>query len=596
MCCDKVRSEVYAYETCYHGGGPEPPQCKPLVEGNAKSAQVHYTEDGGDKSSETPNIWAVAASNGLATVTAWLQRIESEQLPHPRAALAPPATVHLWENASAAAIEFERWLNVPHAGYGTVESDYDSASEVVEMKVQPLTPILDPSARAAIFNHLGFALLDKHRYAESAHAFHCVEAIQRISSSDATINVGSELRVQGSIPHECSPGYSTAPNHSPAKNPDTKALMNAGCHSHGASISFDECRAATILRYALCVGESSAEAAVALGLDDVLSVLCPAPDQESDAVSNESAGWSTEMAGNDELDSRAPPPQKKIQKKAKVQTIKPLLLVMVGNGLSNRLRAVASAVLLARRSHRRLVLLWPLEAHCRARFSDLFNVTALSSSIKGSKRRDDSYACNNSDSSCRDDCLGCDKKNVSHEFSNANFEDEFYDDDLDDGDDDATPLVMQFVLDCPPDVVDDFFESLVIAGSKPVKTHVYSFWFSPTMDLKSLTHTLDAREDISSSETLTVGPRRAHHAYARSSYWLVSKHHGDTRLGGGSDSPMRAVLKHIFAAPSTVVQATLTREQGRVASALNTTSMLPSQPPLPRVLVAVHIRMQVARS
>ena len=34
---------------------------------------------------------------------------------------------------------------------------------------------------------------------------------------------------------------------------------------------------------------------------------------------------------------------------------------MVGNGLSNRLRAAAAAALLARRSGRRLVLLWRLE-------------------------------------------------------------------------------------------------------------------------------------------------------------------------------------------------------------------------------------------
>ena len=43
-----------------------------------------------------------------------------------------------------------------------------------------------------------------------------------------------------------------------------------------------------------------------------------------------------------------------------------LLILMVGSGLSNRLRAIVSARLLARRAGRTLVVLWPRDAHCRA--------------------------------------------------------------------------------------------------------------------------------------------------------------------------------------------------------------------------------------
>lgn len=237
---------------------------------------------------------------------------------------------------------------------------------------------------------------------------------------------------------------------------------------------------------------------------------------------------------------------------------------MVGNGLSNRLRAVASAVLLARRSHRRLLLLWPLEAHCRARFSDLFNISSLA-------------------------------------MNKADFVDEINNHGINNDDDDDSPIVVEFPLDYPPDVVDDFFTSLAIKGSKQVNTYIYSFWNSPVMKLGVHDSTQRFNCGLSSNESLLLEPSLvenfgAHHVYARSSYWLVSQDHGDTRLGGGSDEAMRAVLKQIFSVPSATVGATLTREQARVTAALKSPSNTPSQQPLPRLLVAVHIRMQVAHA
>jgi len=563
--CDQVRLEAYAYELCYHGGGTEPPQCKPLIEGNRKTMPVHYTEEGVDKGSETQSIWAVAEPNGLATVTAWLQRIESSQLAHPAAALAPPATVHLWENATAAAIEFQCWLSIPNHEDTTEEKVDDMNCAEAAGRVPPLKPLIDPSERAAIFNHLGFALLDNHRFAESAHAFYCVEAIQRSisSGSGTTVKAGSSSRVQGDIPSECSPGYATSAAHSMSMRAEGTVLSNAGCNTFGSSLQANECRAATVLQYAPCVGEASVEAAVALGLDEVLAALCRQSDDEADEVTNASPYQNTKASRSESLREGVSSPHKKLKDAQKMKSDKPLLVIMVGNGLSNRLRAVASAVLLARRSHRRLVLLWPLEAHCRAHFSDLFNGSSLA-------------------------------------INKAYFVDEIDNHGVNNDDDDESPLVVEFPLDYPPDVVDDFFASLAIKGSKQVNTYIYSFWNSPVMNLgvHDSTHRLNG--GLSSNESLLdpslVENHGAHHAYARSSYWLVSQDHGDTRLGGGSDEAMRAVLKHIFAASSTTVGATLAREQARVTAALKSTSIIPSQQPLQRLLVAVHIRMQVAHA
>lgn len=54
-----------------------------------------------------------------------------------------------------------------------------------------------------------------------------------------------------------------------------------------------------------------------------------------------------------------------------------LLVVEVMHGMCNRIRAYTSAAVIARKSHRRLVLVWKPDVHISARFSDLF---ALSSS------------------------------------------------------------------------------------------------------------------------------------------------------------------------------------------------------------------------
>jgi hypothetical protein len=114
-------------------------------------------------------------------------------------------------------------------------------------------------------------------------------------------------------------------------------------------------------------------------------------------------------------------------------------------------------------------------------------------------------------------------------------------------------------------------------------------------------------------------PPAAHHVYVRSSYWLVSQRHGDMRLGGGSDLAVLAQLKRLLAAPSAAVAALLAKERARVAQALHTPTSARTTPrptptnatanaaaagpfsaptprmfwPLPRVLVAVHVRMQV---
>lgn len=53
---------------------------------------------------------------------------------------------------------------------------------------------------------------------------------------------------------------------------------------------------------------------------------------------------------------------------------KPLLVIDVQHGLCNRLRALASAAVLAEASGRQLVLVWRRDAHCGARAADLLHL------------------------------------------------------------------------------------------------------------------------------------------------------------------------------------------------------------------------------
>lgn len=52
---------------------------------------------------------------------------------------------------------------------------------------------------------------------------------------------------------------------------------------------------------------------------------------------------------------------------------KPWLVIDVQHGLSNRLRAMASAAVMARRTNRTLVVLWHPDHHCECRLSDLLD-------------------------------------------------------------------------------------------------------------------------------------------------------------------------------------------------------------------------------
>ena len=67
---------------------------------------------------------------------------------------------------------------------------------------------------------------------------------------------------------------------------------------------------------------------------------------------------------------------------------RPALILHVENGLANRLRALVSASLLARRSGRQLVVVWPTDDHCHARFEDLFAVGSTLSSWSQGKNHD----------------------------------------------------------------------------------------------------------------------------------------------------------------------------------------------------------------
>ena len=51
---------------------------------------------------------------------------------------------------------------------------------------------------------------------------------------------------------------------------------------------------------------------------------------------------------------------------------RPRLYIDARHGLGNRLRAIASAAAIAARTERELVIVWEPDAHCRARFGDLF--------------------------------------------------------------------------------------------------------------------------------------------------------------------------------------------------------------------------------
>ena len=55
----------------------------------------------------------------------------------------------------------------------------------------------------------------------------------------------------------------------------------------------------------------------------------------------------------------------------------PVFIIHVQHGLGNRLRALASAMILARKSSRHLKIVWPIDHHCGVSFGDLFETNGF---------------------------------------------------------------------------------------------------------------------------------------------------------------------------------------------------------------------------
>jgi hypothetical protein len=335
---------------------------------------------------------------------------------------------------------------------------------------------------------------------------------------------------------------------------------------------------------------------------------------------------------------------------------------------------------MVQRSGRRLVLLWPRDAHCRATFDDLYAwpATGIEGALDDDGDNDDGDKDNADDDDNYDDDDGS-GGGGGHRGDGGDGGDGVNDGPCDNACDDGggtesnqeplsveahgscgrekgrcnemsatkrrrgrrdallfpgppllyAPLVATFDLDFPPELVDDLFKRAVPAS----RMHVYSFWHSPILDLETTGSTQHvevnggaAASKVSADEGQhdngAICSARSRHVYVRSSYWLVSAAHGDTRPGHGSDKDIRRALRAVLL-PSSPVAAALEAERVRVEWALRLPAPRSPSPPfsgtdgldsspafrshnasrslsraspfmrLQRVLVAVHIRMQV---
>jgi hypothetical protein len=109
------------------------------------------------------------------------------------------------------------------------------------------------------------------------------------------------------------------------------------------------------------------------------------------------------------------------------ESVQPTMVVLVGSGLSNRMRTVVPALIFARQSGRKLLIIWPLDPHCRARMSDLYDVSQLGENVQ----------------------------------------------------------VLDVELTAPPEMVDSLFND---QDRNTIKTYVYSNWVTPTINLEGDHH------------------------------------------------------------------------------------------------------------
>ena len=187
-----------------------------------------------------------------------------------------------------------------------------------------------------------------------------------------------------------------------------------------------------------------------------------------------------------------------------------LLILMVGSGLSNRLRAIVSARLLARRAGRTLVVLWPRDAHCRAPMRTLLR--ASTRLVPFGDENDDN----------RED----DSSMIFEEGGSKEESDMF---------------VVDFELTYPEGLIDQLFERAATSNRNHEATpnhqlavHVMSYFDNPVLDLGGGGRRGGlVRPPHGNGQQRTRAPPKPppQHLYVRSKYWLVSRNHGDTRGG-----------------------------------------------------------------
>lgn len=523
---EAVRAQPHDFSVCYDGGGvAEPPWCKAIVEGSAV-ARAHYTEQvvpnfpmcarvrktsvrllslirplkltqgslclfkqGGCGAEELAMRRRAEISSALVdvgpgtigTVRAWLQR--SDDAAALANAVGTSSRVHIWTSPVDAAAELARWLGpgglLERAPFKTqrtsahehlayvyrlllgAHSTRQSAAKIEQARIHRPRACHERKAQqglcVSVFQrlwHARYALQQAGELFGASAAFKCAapykdaDAVERPSCTPEGI---AATALRGSLASSSSSIFSSPPP--PVVEASAQGLADADSDDLAALSS--------------CIGGPAARAGEGLGLGDVLRAVCDEPRSSLALGMNHADPGSR---------SRNPP----------------LLVVMVGNGLSNRARTIAAALVLAQRSGRRLALLWPLDAHCRAAFDDLYAwpeqqpFYAVDADSSRDSKNDDNGG-------------GMRRSSQARDGRSA-------------GGDLLPPLVVSFDLDVPPELIDDLFRRALLGrgggGSKGSDStpgaFVYSFWHSPVMDL-----------------SIAVGGLR--HVYLRSSYWLVSE-------------------------------------------------------------------------
>jgi hypothetical protein len=344
-----------AYSLCYFGNHPEhPPNCRPLL--SLEGGIVHV-------------IVNSFKSCTIGIFEAWVQL--SSEYPNPHKHLGHKSVVYMWTSPHSASFCFaERLCQL---------KDRDNFFDTTPLKVTELSDsdsAIDAEGGDVVNYYNQFVANEPHLLANQCDKV--------VLLSYWALSLQAALNPLAPIVYQCLSQHLISSEIFSASGGGggVSSCMYCDRVISGGMITVDELKTTVLenqsddlLKFDLvssCFGESATLTSVFLGVFDMLYSLC-SPSAPSLSAHQHHEGQVADSKSSELYQAEDAVQLNNNENNKNKHQNRPALVVLLGGGLTNRRRVLVSAMTLSRLSHRRLVLLWPLDAHCLCSFHDLFD-------------------------------------------------------------------------------------------------------------------------------------------------------------------------------------------------------------------------------